>query len=131
MRLRAKVHGIAGELVGAVGHPKVTKLSPGRQKKSKQYLDLFPDRSFWEKAIAEIERSTFLRGHRNGAGHEWFKADFDWLLSKGKDGTENVVKVAEGKYRDAGHGHNSKTDAIKAEGERAKALIRQTQGSMA
>jgi hypothetical protein len=83
---------------------KVTKLSAGRRTKAKKYLDLFPDRDFWEKAIAEIGLSTFLRGHRNGTGHEGFKADLDWLLSNGKDGTENVVKVAEGRYRDRASG---------------------------
>ena len=81
-------------------HPRVTKLSVGRRKKACQYLTQFPERSFWQAAIAEIPRSPFLRGLRPNNGHERFVADFDWLLTKGKDGTENIVKVAEGKYRD-------------------------------
>ena len=49
---------------------------------------------------AEYHQSTFLQGLRAQAGHERFKADFDWLLSQGKDGIENCVKVHDGKYRD-------------------------------
>jgi hypothetical protein len=59
-----------------------------------------PEREFWIQVFAEIARSPFLRGRRPSPGHENFRADLDWLLAKGKDGTENAVKVAEGKYRD-------------------------------
>lgn len=83
------------------GHPRVTTLTAGRRKKAGTTLAQFSDREFWVTAFAEIARSSFLRGQRPSPGHENFRADFDWLLSKGKDGTENVVKVAEGKYRDA------------------------------
>lgn len=82
------------------GHPHVTKLSDGRKKKARAYLKQFPSREFWEGAFGQLSQSEFLRGQRSHNGHEGFVADFDWLLSKGKDATENVVKVAEGKYRD-------------------------------
>jgi hypothetical protein len=82
------------------GHPRVTNLSDARRKKAPAYLNQFPDESFWRSAFAEIGRSELLRGRRRSPGHEHFIADLDWLLTKGKDGTENVVKVAEGKYRD-------------------------------
>jgi len=78
----------------------VEKLSPARRDKAKKYLAVFPKREFWEEVFREIHLSRFLKGMSNGSGHEGFKADFDWLLTKGKDGTENCVKVAEGKYRD-------------------------------
>jgi hypothetical protein len=81
--------------------PEVTKLSPARRKKAKAYLAMFPDRTFWEETCAQIAASRFLRGLRPTAnGHERFVADFDWLLTKGKDGSENCVKTYEGKYHD-------------------------------
>jgi hypothetical protein len=82
------------------GHPRVTKLSAGRRAKAKTYLAQFPEREFWRKAFAQIGRSEFLRGRRSTPGREHFIADFDWLLTRGRDGTENVVKVAEGRYED-------------------------------
>lgn len=80
--------------------PEVTKLSPARRKKAQAYLAAFPERQFWEEAFAQIRASKFLRGLRPSNGHERFVADFDWLLTKGKDGSENCVKVYEGKYHD-------------------------------
>src|SRR5215467_1100046 len=82
------------------GHPRVTTLTPGRRKKASKYLRAFPEASFWRDAFAEIGRSALLQGRRRSPGHEHFVANFDWLLTTGKDGTENVAKVAEGKYRD-------------------------------
>jgi len=78
--------------------PAVTKLSPARIIKAKKYLAMFPEREWWVETFAQIRASLFLRGLKPGKGHEHFKADFDWLLSKGKDGTENALKVNEGKY---------------------------------
>lgn len=80
--------------------PEVTKLSPRRRKKAQAYLAAFPDRKFWEETFGQIRASRFLRGLRPSNGHERFVADFDWLLTTGKDGSENCVKVYEGKYHD-------------------------------
>lgn len=80
--------------------PAVEKLSPARREKARKYLAMFPDQDFWEQAFREIGRSQFLRGLVKREGHTKFVADFDWLLTRGKDQTENVVKVWEGKYRD-------------------------------
>lgn len=80
--------------------PAVTRLSPARRKKAHKYLKEFPDEAFWREVFAETKHSKFLRGLRSGVGHEGFKGDFDWLLTKGKDQTENCVKVFEGRYRD-------------------------------
>ncbi len=81
--------------------PEVTKLSPARRKKALAYLAVFPDQQFWEETCGQIHRSRFLRGLRpTGNGHHRFVADFDWLLTKGQDGSENCVKVYEGKYHD-------------------------------
>ena len=81
--------------------PFLKTLSPARRKKAAQYLAAFPKREFWEQVFANTHHSRFLRGlAQNGAGHENFKASLDWVLSKGKDGVENCVKVFEGKYQD-------------------------------
>lgn len=80
--------------------PTVMKLSPGRRQKANQYLKVFPEKEFWLKAFEEYHKSSFLRGiNGRKPGHENFEANFDWLLTKGKDGTENCVKVWEGRYR--------------------------------
>lgn len=79
-------------------HPKVKRLSPGRAHKARAYLKIFPEKSFWVRVFSEIRFSTFLC--RGSPGSPNFRADFDWLLTKGRDGSENAVKVSEGKYRD-------------------------------
>lgn len=78
----------------------VVTRSPERMRKARQYLSRFPHEQFWRDTFAQFHRSDFLRGLKRPAnGHDSFTADFDWLLSKGKDGTENVVKVHDGRYR--------------------------------
>jgi hypothetical protein len=74
--------------------PAVEKITDGRKKKAREYLKQFPEMSFWVEVFGEMNSSRFLSGRQNG-----FRANFDWLLTKGKDGTENVVKVFEGRYR--------------------------------
>lgn len=80
--------------------PEVELISPKRREKANRYLMVFPKREFWERVFSEIAHSTFLRGFTRSKGHEHFIASFDWLLTKGQDGTENCVKVWEGNYRD-------------------------------
>lgn len=80
--------------------PVVSILSEDRERKAMRYLTRFPQFPFWQAVFDELGKSTFLRGLNNSPGHESFLGDFDWLLTRGRDGTENVVKVAEGKYRD-------------------------------
>ena len=80
--------------------PAIETLTPARKDKAKKYLAIFPKKEFWEEVFSEIHRSRFLRGLNKQNGHEHFVASLDWLLTKGKDGTENVIKVQEGKYRD-------------------------------
>ena len=78
--------------------PAVQQLSEARIKKARRYLGQFPAQDFWEQVMRQIRDSPFLRGLRNRNGHTSFIADFDWLLTNGKDGSENVVKVHDGKY---------------------------------
>jgi DNA-binding MarR family transcriptional regulator len=81
-------------------HPKVTKLTQARRQKAQKALRQFPDAGFWHTVCAEISQSAFLLGLKASRDHPGFRGDFDWLLTKGQDGTENCVKVFEGKYRD-------------------------------
>jgi hypothetical protein len=78
--------------------PAVQELSEARVKKARKYLRLFPKREFWEQVFRQIHHNRFLRGLQPSPDHQSFRADFDWLLSVGKDGTENCVKVHDGKY---------------------------------
>ncbi len=78
----------------------VQTLSPARRAKAEEYLKIFPKQEFWEQVFDRVHHSRFLRGMQNKNGHGSFHFDFDWMLTKGKDGSENVVKVAEGRYAD-------------------------------
>lgn len=81
--------------------PAVDGLSDGRRGRIRAALKQFPTRDYWQAVMAEFSLSKFLRNLTpRRPGHESFRADFDWLLQRGKDGVENYVKVAEGKYRD-------------------------------
>lgn len=72
-------------------------ISEAREKKARTYLKQFPEQAYWEQVFQQIKDSPFCRGLRNNDGRK-FTATFDWLLSRGKDGTENVVKVHDGHY---------------------------------
>ena len=78
----------------------VREISEARKEKIRKYLTQFPTVNFWEEVMGQIRASRFLRGLQNQNGHSAFTADLDWLLSKGKDGTENCVKVHDGRYHD-------------------------------
>ncbi len=82
------------------GHPQVDSLSPARRERARAYLHSFPDPEFWRRAFGAIGRSALLQGRRPSPDHKRFKGDFDFFMRKGKDGIENVVKAAEGKYHD-------------------------------
>lgn len=79
---------------------RVEKVSEARKRKAAASLRQFPEREFWTRTFSELRFSAFLRGLKPSPGHEHFRGDLDWILTKGKDGTENAVKVAEGKFRD-------------------------------
>lgn len=79
----------------------VETLSPKRREKVRRALRQWPERAWWVETFAEYHRSRFLSGKSPPTpGHSRFQPDFDWLLTTGKDGSENVVKVHDGKYRD-------------------------------
>jgi len=67
--------------------------SEARLKKCRAYLRQFPQRAFWEHVFRELHIPWSFELHA------WNKQLF-WLLQRGRyDGVENVVKVAEGRYR--------------------------------
>lgn len=53
-----------------------------------------------KEVFLRISKSDFLLGKcpPQEPGGKVFMADYDWFLGKGKNGTENIVKVIEGKY---------------------------------
>ncbi len=80
--------------------PAVRSLSAQRRAKANKMLRQYPNRAWWEEAFKRYHRSRFLSGRSTPAnGHEGFQPDFDWLLSNGKNGTENAVKVHDGNYQ--------------------------------
>lgn len=103
--------------------PAVTVLSEERARKARKYLGRFPQFTFWRHAFEELGQSEFLRGLRTSPGHESFRGDFDWLLTVGRDRTENVVKVAEGKYRDGQRRRNMLTPKTAGNADAVRAWI--------
>ena len=74
-------------------------VSPGRLRKLREYVQMFPRRAWWVETFAQYDTSPFLLGKTKPTpGHESFVPDLDWLLSKGKNLVENCVKAHDGKY---------------------------------
>lgn len=84
----------------AANLPEITMISPKRREKMRQFLVKFPKLDFWKEVFLETKKSKFLMGANSGEGHRGFSGNLDWLLTTGKDGTENCVKTYEGRYRD-------------------------------
>ena len=62
---------------------------------------MFPAEAWWTVTFKQFHVSRYLRGLTNGTDqYPPIARDFDWLLSKGHDQTENCVKVHDGRYRD-------------------------------
>lgn len=79
----------------------VEELSEKRREKAKKALRQFPLEAWWQEVFVQYRRSKFLRGVTPPReGHTSFRPDFDWLLSTGKNGVENYVKVHDGMYAD-------------------------------
>ena len=80
--------------------PRARALTPDREKKARACLKLFPAEAFWREVFAQAQQSPLLRGETVSSTHPNWRADFMWFVGKGKDGTENCLKVVEGKYAD-------------------------------
>lgn len=80
--------------------PAAETLSPKRKEMAKRILKAFPDKDYWVAAFKEVSKSPFLRGMcAPSKGHaKAFTANFDWFLSCGPNGIENIVSVWERKY---------------------------------
>ena len=79
--------------------PRVRDMTEGRVRAMRDALRQQPSMEYWEAAIGELRKSTFLRGLSKRPGNEHWRATFDWFLQS-KDKTPNYVRVAEGAYRD-------------------------------
>jgi len=82
------------------GIPQCKNLSAKRRANIQKALKQYPERSWWQTVFDNMASSAFLRGEIPSSGHEHFHGSIDWLLQNGKDGTENYVKVNEGRYDD-------------------------------
>jgi hypothetical protein len=81
--------------------PAAETIEDTRLKKLKRALRSRPLHAWWAEVFRQYHASRFLSGRTPPRpGHESFQPDLDWLLSNGKDGTWNAVKVHDGKYRD-------------------------------
>ena len=89
---------MAGEWRGRL--PRVRGMTEGRRKAIRSAVAQQDDPRFWIVTISKVFASEFLTGLSNGNGtgvHANWKASFDWLFGK-KQGVENWIKVAEGRY---------------------------------
>ena len=80
--------------------PEVLSISAKRRENYGNYLKRYPTIKFWDQVCSNLIFSHFLQGRKNRNGQKAFIASLDWLCKKDKDGMDNCVKVAEGKYRD-------------------------------
>jgi hypothetical protein len=78
---------------------RVRDLTAGRIQAVLSALRQQPSMAYWEAAMGELRKSTFLRGLSKRPGHVHWRASFDWFLES-KNKTPNYVRVAEGAYRD-------------------------------
>lgn len=72
--------------------PQAKSLSPNRKTKLGARIREAGGLDGWKQALAEIERSSFLLGRKDGAD---FRADLDFVLKRDK-----FTKIAEGGYAD-------------------------------
>lgn len=75
-----------------------TKESEGIIDKARKLLRQFPEEEFWTETFEQIHASLFLRGVRPDSQGKSFHCDLPWILSRGKDGIENVIKIHDGRY---------------------------------
>jgi len=82
------------------GLAQVETLSERRKDKARRLIRQQPDWRWWNGTLSKIQGSRFLTGQVPPAnGHtKSFRADFDWLLACARDGTENAVKLHDGRY---------------------------------
>lgn len=94
------------ELAQRIGLPLARSLTPQRRKSLAARLREHGGYDAWEIALANVERSAFLRGGNNRG----WRADFDFLLQASR-----FAKVVDGTYGNGAHGDTVKTDETQAE----------------
>lgn len=100
------------EMAQRLGLPLASTLTPARRRCIAARLREHGGFEAWERARANVERSSFLQG---GGDKGWRMPGFDWLF-----GPKNFVKVFEGAY---GNGAHAKAAPKETEWERMSRLM--------
>jgi hypothetical protein len=83
------------EKEGPVLIPRVQRLTADRKKKAGARIrDCQIDEAKWKEIINLVHKSSFLSGERSAAGHENWKATFDFVIRS----ESSVTKIIEGGY---------------------------------
>jgi len=77
--------------------PEARALNKERRKKAAERWKENPSLEYWLEVCQKMQKSAFLLGN-NKRG---WRANFDWLLGKDKNGAVNHLKVAEGAYEES------------------------------
>jgi hypothetical protein len=87
------------EMVVPLGLSRVDKLTESREKAIRKAYSNFPERQDWVEILGEFQLSRWLKNETGTDGRA--RRDFDWLLQNAQyGGTENYLKVRNGRYRD-------------------------------
>lgn len=90
------------EMAQILGFPMASTLTPARRRTIAARLREHGGFEAWERARANVERSSFLQG---GGDKGWRMPGFDWLF-----GPKNFVKVLEGTYGNGAHAKPKETE---------------------
>ena len=85
------------DLAQRIGLPQARSLTPARRRSLKARLGEHDGLAGWDEILANVERSSFLRG----GGDRGWRADFDFLLQ-----AKSCAKVRDGSFGN-GAGHES------------------------
>ncbi len=82
--------------------PAIKTITAERLKQARLGLQLYPDLDSWVTIMGELAASDWLRGRKPSPGYEHWKGSWEWLFRRGKDKTQNLVKLFEGQFRGVG-----------------------------
>lgn len=99
-QIALEAFGLYNDLAQKIGLPTARTLTPQRRKSLVARMREHGGLDAWRQALANVERSAFLRGE--SSGRPGWRADLDFLLQSSR-----FTKVVEGGY---GNGAHAKTD---------------------
>lgn len=97
--------------------PAVKGCDGSRLKDAKERWAENPSPEYWVEVVTTMTRSAFLRGERRSQTHPNWKADFDFMVKKGRH-----FLILEGKYDDAHTLHVVETSTEESERAHAESL---------